>query len=147
MAQSDASKTAELLAQGGLVQPDLVSAATKLLESIEKLKEVSFLSTPNAINTIHSLANVAAEARAVLQTGELSQIMMGIGGLAIISAYQERIGEMNKKIAHLNDMAGSISDLLSQACGALDAAVRVKQSLIAKIQSIKQEIEGNLHTR
>ena len=147
MPQSDASKTAELLAQGGLVQPDLVSAATKLLESIEKLKEVSFLSTPNAINTIHSLANVAAEARAVLQTGELSQIMMGIGGLAIISAYQERIGEMNKKIAHLNDMAGSISDLLSQACGALDAAVRVKQSLIAKIQSIKQEIEGNLHTR
>ena len=147
MPQSDASKTAELLAQGGLVQPDLVSAATKLLESIEKLKEVSFLSTPNATNTIHSLANVAAEARAVLQTGELSQIMMGIGGLAIISAYQERIGEMNKEIAHLNDMAGSISDLLSQACGALDAAVRVKQSLIAKIQSIKQEIEGNLHTR
>ena len=47
-----------------------------------------------------------------------------------------------KEIAHLNDMAGSISDLLSQACGALDAAAHIKQSLIYKIQSIKQEIEG-----
>jgi len=143
MSRRDASRIAELFAESGLIQPDGVSAATRLLEAIEKLNEVSFSSSPSATNTIQGLSSIAAEARMFLQTKELSDILKKISGLAMVSAYEERFKDMNNEIAHLNHLAVSIGDLVSQACGALDAASRAKESLISKIQSLKREVEGN----
>ena len=143
MSRHHASKAAELFAESGLIQPDQVSAATRLLEAIEKLNEVSFSSSPSTTNTIKGLSSIAAEARIILQTNELSEVLNKISGLAMVSAYQEIFKNMNNEIAHLNHLAVSIGDLVSQACGALDAASRAKESLISKIQSLKREIEGN----
>jgi hypothetical protein len=143
MARGDASKTADLLAQSGLIQPDRVSAAAKLLEAIEKLKKVTFSSCPNATSLIESLSSIASEARAVLQTREITQVLEEISGLAVVAAYQIRIREMNNEISHLNDLTDSINHQVSQACGALNSAARAKESLISKIQSLKREVEGN----
>ena len=143
MVRGDASKTADLLAQSGLIQSNQVTAAAKLLEAIDKLKNVSFSSSQNSNNLISELSRISSGVRAVLQTEEISKILEDVSGLAVIMAYQDRILEMNHAIAHLNELTMQTTDLTLQACGALDKAANLKQSLISKIQSLQQEIEGN----